>query len=264
MEEHHASWLNAVVALEPAWLRPYLDVFVLHTLLVVVFLGVVAWLASRRLQVAPTGKLQLFGEWVYEALEGLSRSIIPHHGERYTPIIGSFFLFVLFLNLFGLIPGFLSPTSRLSTTLALGLASIISAQVIGWRVNGPGYIKRWLPSMAGIPFYLVPFLFPLMFLLHIVEELIKPLSLAIRLFGNVFGDDTAVAQFALLGAGAIGLLFNPLGASALVQIGGAAGAVLGMAFTALMVCFAIFMGFIQAFVFSLLTGVYVLLAIEME
>src|ERR1035437_10094377 len=127
MEEHHASWLNALVALEPVWLRPYGDVFVLHVLLVIVFLGVVAWRATRDLQLAPVRKLQLFGEWVYESLEGLSRSIIPHHGERYTPIIGGFFLYVLFLNLFGLIPGFLSPTSRLNTTLALGLCSIMSA-----------------------------------------------------------------------------------------------------------------------------------------
>jgi len=250
MEEHHASWLNAVVALEPAWLRPYLDVFALHVLIVVAFLCLVAWQASRRLEVKPTRKLQLVGEWIYGAMEGLAKSIIPHHGERYTPIVGTFFCYILCLNLFGLIPGFLSPTSRLNTTLALGVCSVAIAQVVGWQVNGPRYMMRWIPSMAGIPFYLVPFIFPLLFLLHIIEELVKPLSLAIRLFGNVFGDDTAVAQFALLGAGAVGL--------------GVLGAAVGMALTAMMVSFAIFLGLLQALVFSILTGAYVLFALEME
>jgi F-type H+-transporting ATPase subunit a len=264
MEEHHASWLNALVALEPAWLRPYLDVFVIHVLLVILLLSLLAWRAGRRLESRPTRKLQLAGEWVYESLENLCRSLIPHHGERYTPLIGGLFLYILCLNLFGLIPGFLSPTSRLNTTVALGLSSIILAQVVGWRVNGPRYLKRWVPSMAGVPAYLWFFFFPLMFVLHIVEELVKPLSLSIRLFGNIFGDDTAVAQFALLGAGALGTVFNPLSASVGLRLGGVVGALLGVGITSVMISFAIFVALIQALVFSILTAAYALFAIEME
>lgn len=264
MEEHHASWLNALVGLEPAWLRPYLDVFTIHVLLAVILLSVLAWRASRRLELQPTRKLQLAGEWVYGALENLSRSLIPHHGERYTPIIGGLFLYVLCLNLLGLIPGFLSPTARLNTTVALGLSSVVLAQIVGWRVNGPAYLLRWIPSMAGVPPYLWFFFFPLMFVLHIVEELVKPLSLSIRLFGNIFGDDTAVAQFALLGAGALGTLFDPMSASVGLKLGGLLGAILGVGITGVMISFAIFVALIQALVFSILTGAYLLFAIERE
>ncbi|NLO74996.1 MAG: F0F1 ATP synthase subunit A [candidate division WS1 bacterium] len=264
MEEHPGSWLNALVALEPEWLRPYLDVYVLHALVIVAFLALLAWLTTRRLSLIPRSKLQSFGEWVYEGLAGLTRSIIPHNGERYTNILGTFFLFILCLNLFGLIPGFLSPTSRMVTTGALGIMSILLAQWVGLRANGLGYLRRWIPRMIGVPSFLIPFLFPLMFILHIIEELVKPMSLAIRLFGNVFGDETSVTQFALLGAGFLGTLLNPTGASALVQVGGFLGLLLSVGITAVMVSFAIFVAFIQALVFSILSGAYLLFALELE
>ncbi len=257
MEEHHASWLNLLVALEPEWLRPYVDVFVLHVLLVILLLGVLAWLSSRRLEMVPRTRLQTVGEWIFEGLAGLCRSLIPHHGERYVGIVGSFFLFVLALNLMGLIPGFLSPTARLNTTLALGLMSITIAQVVGLRVNGLRYLGRFfVKTKGGFPIFVHPF--------KIIEEAVKPMSLAIRLFGNIFGDDTTVAQFALLGAGALGMLIDPTSTALTLRLGGLVGAVLGIAITAVMVSFALFVAFIQALVFSILTSAYLLFAIEME
>jgi F-type H+-transporting ATPase subunit a len=284
MEEHHASWLNALVSVEPAWLRPYVDVFVIHVLLVVLLLGLGAWLITRRLALIPRGNLQSLGEWIYESLAGFAKSILPHHGERYVGIIGSFFLFILAMNLFGLIPGCLSPTSRLNTTLALGLMAIISAQVIGMRENGMRYWKRFVPDLSGIPTVrdigdvspvmkvillpvflpLKPFLFVVLFILKPIEELVKPLSLAIRLFGNVFGDDTVIAQFALLGAGALTMILHPTGGSALVAGGGVLIALLSTGMTVVMAGFAVFVSFIQAFVFAFLTATYILFAIEME
>jgi F-type H+-transporting ATPase subunit a len=264
METHHGGWLNLLVEHEPQWLRPYLDLFVLHTLLAVVLLGVLAWLAGRSLRQARPGLLPAVGQWAYEGLSGLSASIIPHNGARWAPIIGSFFLFILTMNLLGLIPGFVSPTARLNTTGALGLLAILSAQAVGLKVHGVRYFLRFIPGMQGIPWWLAPLLFLILFPLHLLQEFIRPLSLAIRLFGNVFGDDTTILQFALLGAGALGLVLDPGSAGVLKQAGGVVGAGLSVAITAVMIAFAIFVALIQALVFSILTGTYILFAIEME
>ena len=264
MEAHHGGWLNLLFEREPQWLRPWVDLFVLHTLLAVVLLGVLAWLAGRSLRQARPGPLAAVGQWAHEGLSGLSASIIPHNGARWAPIIGSFFLFILTMNLMGLIPGFVSPTARINTTGALGLLAVLAAQVVGVKVNGWRYFKRFIPSMGGTPWWLAWFLFIILFPLHLVEELIKPLSLAIRLFGNIFGDDAAVLQFALLGAGALALVLDPGSAGLLIRAGGVVGAGLSVAMTAMMIVLAIFVAFVQALVFSMLTGVYVLFAIEME
>ena len=257
MEEHVGSWLNPVAEALPAWLRPYLDVHLLFALLVVVVLGTLAWASSRRLSLVPTGKLQSVGEWAYEGLLGLSRGILGHEAERYVWVMGGFFVYILALNVLGLIPGFLSPSARLNTTFALALCSVTLAQVIGIRHNGLRYFTRFFICYKGIP------VFP--HLLKMLEELIKPVSLAIRLFGNVFGDDTAVAQFAALGAGALAV-FGPsaVGAGVGLKIGGALGALLGVGITSMMISLALLVAFIQAFVFALLTGSYILFAIEME
>ncbi|HEY3397573.1 MAG TPA: FoF1 ATP synthase subunit a [Armatimonadota bacterium] len=284
MEEKHASWLNLLQAAEPSWLKPYVDIFVVHTVLVIVVLVLGAWLMSRRLELVPRRPLQSIGEWVYETLAGLSASIIPHDGARYTPVLGTFFVYILALNLCGVVPGFLSPTARLNTTLALGLMAILTAQWVGMRVNGPRYWKRFIPDVSTTPsvrdvgegpLYLRIVLFvvflvlkPLLFLIFLVlkpiEELVKPLSLAIRLFGNIFGDDTTIAQFAILGAGALGVFFAPQGVTLVSGVTGVLGAALSVGITAVMVGFALFVAFIQAFVFTLLTGAYITFAIEME
>lgn len=257
MEETVGSWLNPVAEGLPAWLRPWLDAHMLFALVVVVVLGVLAVVSSRNLTLVPRSKVQSVGEWVYEGLQGLSRGILGHEGERYTWVIGGFFLYIFALNLLGLVPGFLSPSTRLNTTIALALCAITLAQIIGMRHNG---VRYWLRFTGKIWKLRLPN--PL----KIVEELVKPLSLSIRLFGNIFGDDMAVLQFAALGAGGLAVIFGPeaISAGLALKIGGGLGALLGVGITSVMLGFALLVAFIQAFVFSLLTGAYILFAIEME
>ncbi len=257
MEEHAGSWLNLLAESLPEGLHPYVDVQLLFALLVVTVLGTVAWASSRRLTPVPAGKLQSVGEWAYEGLLGLARGILGHQAERYAWVMGGFFIYILALNLLGLIPGCLSPTAHLNTTFALALCSITIAQILGVRHNGIRYVTRFFFCYKGFPVFPNP--------LKILEEMIKPISLAIRLFGNVFGDDTAVAQFAALGAGGLAV-FGPsaVGAGLGIKIGGLLGALLGVGITSMMISLAMLVAFIQAFVFALLTGSYILFAIELE
>ncbi len=257
MTEEHGTWLNPVAEALPGWLRPYVDVNVLYAALIILLLAVLAWQSSRRLQLVPRNKAQGLGEWIYELLVHFCRSMLGPHGDRFVGIIGSFFLYIFALNVIGLIPGFLSPTARLNTTVGLALMAITLAQFAGIQINGLRYFTRFLITIRDIPVFINP--------LKIVEEAVKPLSLSIRLFGNIFGDDMAVAYFALMGAGFLGVFFDPTAAAGILpKLSGLLGALFGVATTAMMIVFAIFIAFIQAFVFSILTSAYILFAVEME
>lgn len=257
MTEEHGSWLNPIAEALPGWLRPYVDVNVLYAVLIILLLGVLAWRSSRRLQLVPRRKDQVLAEWIYELLAGFCRSMLGPEGDRLVGIIGSFFLYIFALNMIGLIPGFLSPTARLNTTVGLALMAIILAQLAGIQRNGVRYFTRFLITIRGFPVFINP--------LKIVEEAVKPLSLSVRLFGNIFGDDTAVAQFALLGAGFLGVFVDPMATVGLLPaVSGLLGALCAVALTAMMIAFALFIAFIQAFVFSVLTSAYILFAVEME
>jgi F-type H+-transporting ATPase subunit a len=257
MEEHAGSWLNPLVQALPAGLRPYLDAATMFALLAAVLLGILAWRSSRRLSLVPANGLQSVGEWTYEELLGLTRGVLGHEAERYVWILGSFFIYIIFINLLGVIPGCISPSTRLNTTIPLALCAITIAQVIGMKHNGWRYWGRFCFHVWRIP---IPN--PL----KIVEEIVKPISLSIRLFGNIFGDDTAALQFALMGAGALGIFFSPAGLTTglLARGGGFLEALLWVALTAVMLGFALLVAFIQAFVFSLLAGAYIMFAVEME
>ena len=141
------------------------------------------------------------------------------------------FIFILSLNYLGLIPGLQSPTADLNTTLALGVTALIGVHIIAIKENGiPGYLKHFI----GDPWWLGPLMFPL----HIVGELARAGSLAIRLFGNIYGEETVIFQLTLLGLG----IWFP------VQFP--------------MLFFGLFGGFLQAFVFSILTSIYIVTFLE--
>jgi F-type H+-transporting ATPase subunit a len=139
-------------------------------------------------------------EMLMGGLSNLFESIIGPTARRYTPFLGSLFIFIYANNLFGLVPlGHASTSSFANTTFALGLMTFCYVQFHAIRMNGIG---GWLYHLAGSPkdglgWGLVILFFPL----HLVGELIKPLSLSLRLFGNIFGEDTLIATMVLLGAG---------------------------------------------------------------
>jgi len=190
-------------------------------------------LGTRRMQAVP-GRLQSIWEWTYQTLNGFSRNMIGHkHGATFTPLIGTFFLYILFLNLGGLVPGFISPTAALNTTVALALCCFIAVQYFGFRHMGLGYLKHFV----GEPWWLFPINIPI----HVLGEFARPLSLSIRLFGNIFGEDTVIA--ALISMGAIAL--------------GASGYYLPVPVQFPMLLFGLFGSFVQALVFTMLAASYI-------
>ena len=139
-------------------------------------------------------------EMIFGGLYSLFATIIGPTARRYTPFLGSLFVFILCNNLFGLIPlGHSSTSSFANTTFALGMMTFLYVQGIALKENGIG---GYLHHMAGSPKTGMDWGFSLLlFPLHLLGELIKPISLSLRLFGNIFGEDTLVATMVLLGAG---------------------------------------------------------------
>jgi F-type H+-transporting ATPase subunit a len=144
-------------------------------------------------------------------------------------LFGSFFAFILTANLMGLIPGFAPPTSNLNTTLGLGIVSFCAYNFFGVRTHGVGYAKHFMGPVL--------FLAPLFIILEGVSHLVRPVSLGLRLFGNMFGDHLAVEIFTDLSKIGVPVIFYLLGT--LVSL-------------------------IQAFVFTLLSVIYVAMAISHE
>lgn len=163
-----------------------------NSLIVAIILIAFATAARSKKEAVPRG-FQNFAEQVVESLNHFTVGIIGHGGERYTPLVGTVFLYILLSNLIGMIPGLHSPTSNISTTLALGVIVFLYVQYEGIRTNGPGkYIKHFMGPM--------PALAPLMFPVELISELVKPFTLAVRLFGNIFGEDVILMVLAGLGA----------------------------------------------------------------
>ena len=190
-------------------------------------------LGTRRMQRVP-GRLQGIWEWAYQALNGFTTNMIGgRQASHFTPLLGTFFLYILFLNLGGLIPGFISATAALNTTIALALCCFVAVQYFGFRHQGLAYLKHFV----GEPWWLFPINVPI----HILGELARPLSLSIRLFGNIFGEDTVIA--ALISMGVIAL--------------GASGYFIPVPVQFPMLLFGIFGSFVQALVFTMLAASYI-------
>ncbi|MCP4571809.1 MAG: F0F1 ATP synthase subunit A [bacterium] len=172
----------------------------IFSLTMALLLALVFVLLSRKLDPRKPGRLQMAVEMLLGGLYSLFETIIGPSARRYTPYLGSLFIFILFNNLFGIVPlGHAATSSFANTTFALGGLTFLYVQFIALKENGIG---GWLFHLAGSPRSGVEWgLVVLFFPLHVIGELIKPLSLSLRLFGNIFGEDTLVATMVLLGAG---------------------------------------------------------------
>ncbi len=232
---HIANWV-AVAAkalgdhhpLTP-WLHRYEDL--IFAALVAAGLSALAWAGSRRLRSVPQG-LQNFLELIVEALSRFIEGIIgPRYSRTYTPFIGTLFLYIWAMNLAGLIPGFKSPTANINTTLGLALCVFLYIQYTGIRSFG---IRGYLGHMMESPKDLMMFVIGLVFILpvHLISELIKPMSLAMRLGFNITGEDAFLA---------VAVQFGPLGLILQLMAMGL-GLILGTA---------------QALVFSTLSAVFI-------
>jgi len=199
--------------------------------------------ATRRMTMVP-GKLQNVVEMAIDAYDHLVCGIMGREqGRRYLPYVGSLFFFILFNNLMGLVPLFKAATSMYQTTLALGLCTFFYVQFHAIRMNGVvGYVYHLMGSPKGTVMWVMS---PLMLVLEIVSEVIRPVSLSLRLFGNILGEDILLYVFSFLGVSmfAIGGIPIPIP--------------LQFPFFFL----AVLTSTVQALVFSLLSTIYITLFI---
>lgn len=201
-------------------------------------LGVLAVLATRNLNVRqPSGKQNL-AELIVSSLNNFVVGIIGPEGEKFTPFIGTLFIYILAMNLIGLVPGLHSPTGNLSFTLALAIIVFIVYNYYGIRKVGS---RKYLMHLAGEPLWLAPLMFPI----HVIGEIARPISLSIRLYGNVFGKEIVLVVFA-----GMTYVFVPYLLAIPTQFP--------------MLVFAVFISFVQALVFSLLTTIYISIAVSDE
>lgn len=181
---------------------------------------------GRRLQTVPNGYLQNFIEWSIESLYNFFEGIVGPRGcKRYFPLMATLFIYILIANYSGLLPGsghihgLDAPTGSINCTAAMAVVVFFATHAIGIREHhGPAYFKHFFKPFA--------FLFPLM----IIEEFVRPVSLTLRLYGNIFGEHMVTASFFDL---------IPIGLPLVMQ------------------AISILMGLVQALVFSLLAGIYI-------
>ncbi|MCI0454564.1 MAG: F0F1 ATP synthase subunit A [Candidatus Dadabacteria bacterium] len=211
---------------------------VLGAVLVVLFLTLAAYRIKRNLSKEPSPlpdeKFTLKTIFEYLTLDFLLDLFTSMMGSRekvkkYFPLLGTSFMFILFANLLGMIPGFLAPTGNLNTTLACALVVFVVYNFYGFKEHGIGYLKHF----AGPVIYLAP----LIFVIELVSHLVRPMSLSLRLFGNMTGDHMVVGIFTNLTHFLIPALFIGLG---------------------------VFISFLQAFVFTILSAIYISLATAHE
>lgn len=208
-------------------------------LLVVAFMTVV----TLRPQVVP-GRAQTAGEVLFGMVDDLASNLIGHEGRRYFPFVFTLFMFILCMNLLGLFLIF-TATSQLAVTGALAVLTIGLVLIVGFARNGLGFFKLFVPG--GVPFYVLPLVVPI----EIVSFILRPFTLALRLFGNMLGGHVALKVFAgfiialgsLAAGGGLGLLGIP-------------GAVLSMGGVLALTALEFLVAFLQAFVFTVLTCIY--------
>jgi len=193
---------------------------------------VVIWIFKGKLSAEDPSNGQLTLEAGVLALRGLVVSVIGEHGFKYFPVVGTFAVLVLISNLMGLFPLFMSPTANVNVTFALGITSFIYYNYVGIRENGlSGHIAHFAgPKLGG--FLIIVTL--LIFVIELFSNLIRPMTLGIRLFANMFADE----QIAAIISG----LFPPF-TQILVPV--------------VLLPLALFVALVQTLVFTLLSMIYI-------
>ena len=239
----------------PIFRLPGIPDHVTYTWVVMVLLAVLTFVASRNLQLVPRG-LQNFLEVLLEQFQQMIDDVMGHEGRRYLPLIATLGLFILTANLMGLVPGMAGVTSNLNTNAACALVVFIAYHWIGVCKQG---LIPYLKHFAGpVPLALKP----LMFVIEIISHLARPLSLTLRLFGNMVGGHILLAVIFLL-MGLDGLIGWALSGSVPGAIIGGIGGIITIVFTVgFLYPLKILVAFLQAFIFVMLTMLYISGAIE--
>jgi F-type H+-transporting ATPase subunit a len=194
---------------------------IVYTWLVIILLFVLSKLATGSMKMIPSG-IQNFMEVVIDGVENMVVETMGEHGRPYFPLIATLAIFILVSNLIGLIPGFFPPTANINTTAACAVIVFLSTHIVGIKHHGFHYLKHFLGPIWWLA--------PIMFFIEVIGHLSRPVSLTLRLFGNMNGHELVLMIF-------FGL------APFLVPLP--------------MMLMGVLVSFIQAFVFMLLAMIYI-------
>ncbi len=192
-----------------------------YTWLIIVLLAVLSLLATKSLKSVPGG-LQNFMEVVVGGIENMILETMGEKGRPFFPLVATLAIFILVSNLIGLIPGFFPPTANINTTAACAVIVFFSTHIVGIKEHGFHYLKHFMGPIIWLA--------PIMFFIEVIGHLSRPLSLTLRLFGNMNGHELVLMIF-------FGL------APFLVPLP--------------MMLMGVLVSFIQAFVFMLLAMIYI-------
>ncbi len=224
--DHLAGLANAILgalnihAENPA--RPW-QTWIVMELLVAAILVVLFAAVRSTFSVDKPGKLQHILEVTYEFIKATTDEIGIHHGAKYVPFFGTLFIFILVMNLIGIIPAFESPTMNPAVPAGLAVCTFLYYNTMGIKENG---LFKYLAHFAGPMLALAPLMIPI----ELISHLARPLTLTVRLYGNMFAGETVTNVF--------------------IRLTYLIGPVIFMALH-------VFVAFIQAYVFMLLAVIYV-------
>src|SRR5258708_37284842 len=167
--------------------HPWQNWIVIEILVVAIIMFLFAFLRSR-LSVEKPGKLQMTFELIYDFVSGQTHDSVDHHASKYVSFFGTLFIFILFMNLIGVIPGFESPTMSPAVPCGLAVVVFLYYNYRGAREHGVG---KYLAHFAGP----IPWMAPLMIPIEIISHMARPVSLTIRLYANMYAGEQVTLAF---------------------------------------------------------------------
>ena len=198
---------------------------------------VVFVLGSARRSMIP-GRMQSLGEMAYDFIYKMVEDVTGHDGVKYFPMIMTLFVFILFTNLLGLLPASFTPTSHIAVTAILGFGVFLFVTLLGLAKHGVGFLGLFWMSDAPL------ILRPIIAVIEVISYFVRPVSHSIRLAGNIMAGHAVIKVFAafapLILISGIGVLVTPISILAIVAI----------------YALEVLVAFIQAYVFTILTCVY--------
>lgn len=239
----HLPSLVGLLTDNHGWAYEWINV--IYAFAIAISLVIVATRVYAKRQMIP-GPFQNAVEMLVEGMYNFLCTILGKEARRYTPYLGTLFFYILIMNFMGLIPLGHAPSTSLNITASLAICTFFYSQYTGVRRLGVvGYVDHLLGQPRDvISWCLVPLMLPM----HIIGELAKPLSLALRLFGNITGEDVLVAAFVGLGVMALSFTGSPI----------------GLPFNVPFIFLGLLLSTIQALVFTLLSSIYILMMLPHE
>jgi F-type H+-transporting ATPase subunit a len=200
--------------------HPWENWLVMELLVVALIMITVAMLRGR-LSAENPGPLQHVFELIYQFIVNTIEEVGVHHGERFIYYVGTIFVFILSMNLIGLIPGLDSPTNYIYVTVGLAIPTFLYYNVVGFGDHGFGYLKQFMGPVVWLAWFMIP--------IELISHFVRPLSLSVRLYGNMFAGEQVTGVFLSMTYLVIPVIFMLL---------------------------HIFVALVQTYVFTLLTTIY--------